>query len=309
MPDEFFDRSPPSFKPRRSGPSLRLLGGTVLLAFIGGGALVGWLLWSDRLPISWNLLDETKPAASAPFAGAPRPAARPGTAPAALDQFAQRMAALEQRLARLDLQAAAAEGNTARAEALLVAFASRRAIERGAPLGHLADQLKLRFGDAQPGAVATVIESAAQPVTLDQLAAQLDALEPTLTQAPTDEGGWAQIKRELSGLFVIRRGDGPSAKPHNRLDRARLLLRTGQLDAAIKEVQTMPGAAGAQDWTGAVQRYAMVQRALDLIETTALLEPARLKDASEAPVQPDSPAAPAAAPLAAPSSAAAKDAI
>lgn len=297
MPDEFFDRPPPSLAARRRGPSLRLLGGTVLLAFVGGAALVGWLVWGDRLTITKDLVIETKPAATAPFAAVP--SAAPSAAPVPVDQFEQRIAALEQRLTRLDLQAAAAEGNTARAEALLVAFASRRAIDRGVPLGYLADQLKLRFGDAQPNAVATLIESAAQPVTLDQLSAQLDALEPVLTKAPADEDGWSQLKREVAGLFVIRRGDSPAVRPENRLDRVRLLLRTGQFDAAIKEVQAMPGAAGAQAWLAQAQRHAMAQRALDLIETTALLEPARLKDGSGLPVQQASPAVPA--PSAAPS--------
>lgn len=295
MPDEFFDR-PINLSPRRSGPSLRLIGATLFLAFVAGAALVGWLAWSGKVRIDPNLLIDRKPGASAPFAVPARPGnpASPAAAPAApaVDALDQRLAALEQRLARLDLQAAAAEGNSARAEALLVAFASRRAVERGAPLGYLADQLKLRFGDAQPGAVATVIESAQQPVTLDQLVGQLDALEPTLTQAPVNEDGWAWMKRELAGLFVIRRDVTPAAKPQNRLDRARLLLRTGQFDAAIKEVQTMPGAAGAHAWLSTAQRYAVTQRALDLIETTALLEPNKLKDASGAPVQQPSPATP-----------------
>lgn len=321
MPDEFFDRPTPSFAPRRRGPSLRLLGGLVLLAFLGGAALVSWLVWGDRVKITKDLRFDLKPAASASFAALPSPSPAPGASPAAspapVDQFDQRIAALEQRLTRLDLQAAAAEGNTARAEALLVAFASRRAIDRGVPLGFLADQLKLRFGDAQPNAVATVIESAAQPVTLDQLSAQLDALEPVLTKVPANEDGWTQLKREVAGLFVIRRGDSPSARPENRLDRARLLLRTGQFDAAIKEVQAMPGAAGAQAWVAAAQRHAMAQRALDLIETTALLEPAKLKDGSGVPVQQASPAAqaapvapaPSAAPTQAPAPAAPKGAV
>ena len=70
------------------------------------------------------------------------------------------MIALEQRLARIDLQANAEEANTSHAEALLVAFAARRATERGAPLGYLEDQLKLRFGDALP-----VTVSRAAPLT------------------------------------------------------------------------------------------------------------------------------------------------
>ncbi|WP_254912874.1 MICOS complex subunit MIC60 [Novosphingobium sp. B 225] len=290
MSDEFFDR-PLNLPPRRKGPGLRMIGTTLLLAFLAGGAVVGWLAWSGKIQIGPDLLEPAKPAASAPFAAlpSPAPAASPGSVTAgpttagAVDGFDQRLAALEQRLARLDLQAAAAEGNTTRAEALLVAFASRRAIERGAPLGPLADQLKLRFGNSQPNAVATLIDSAAKPNTLDLLAGQLDALESVLTQAPTNEDGWARVKRELSGLFVIRHDETPMARPENRLDRARLLLRTGQIDAAIKEVQTMPGAAGAKDWLGSAQRYAMAQRALDLIETTALLEPVKPKEPSPSP--------------------------
>src|SRR5690606_13790969 len=47
----------------------------------------------------------------------------------------QRVAAMEQRLTRLDLQSQAAAGNAARAEGMLIAFAARRSLERGQPLG------------------------------------------------------------------------------------------------------------------------------------------------------------------------------
>lgn len=286
MPDEFFDRPLPTAA-RRPARSLRGLLGGLLLAFIGGGALVGYLAWDGRITLDGDLLTDRPTAAANPSASlaalpspngevpAPQPSAEASDAMAAVSPAEQRVTALEQRLARIDLQAAAAEGQSARAEALLVAFASRRAIDRGAPLDYLADQLKSRFGNAQPNAVATLIEAARQPVTLDQLAGQLDALEPVLTQAPAQESGWARIKRELSGLFVVRRGDTPAPRPESRLERARLLLRTGQFDAAIKEVQGLPGAAGAGAWLSAAQRYAMAQRALDVIESTALLDPAR----------------------------------
>lgn len=302
MPDEFFDR-PLNLPQRRSGPSLRLISTTLLLAFAAGAGLVGWLAWSGKLQLATDLVTGSKPAASASFAASPsRSASAASTAPSpTADALEQHITALEERLVRLDLQAAAAEGNATRAEALLVALASRRAIERGAPLGPLADQLKLRFGEAQPGAVSTVIDAAGKPVTLDLLAGGLDALQPTLTQAPTGEDGWSRVKRELSGLFVIRRDEAPLAKPENRLDRARLLLRTGQVDAAIKEVQTMPGAAGARGWIDQATRYAMAQRALDLIETTALLEPEKLKDADGERINQPSPASPT--PSAAPSGA------
>lgn len=290
MADEFFNRPPPTEGRMRATPR-RGIGVAILLSFVGGAALVGWLVWDNKLKLNHNLVISTR--STAPVAAVPSPpASTSATAGPALDAVDQRVAALEQRLARIDLQASAAEGNATRAEALLVASAARRAIEHGAPLGTFADQLKLRFGNAQPNAVATLIESAAQPVTLDLLAGQLDALEPTLTRTPVNEDSWSRIKRELSGLFVIRRDAAPAAKPESRLDRARLLLRTGQIDAAIKEVQSLPGAAGAKAWIGAAQRYAMAERALDLIETTALLDPAKLGNEGEAPGPQVSPASP-----------------
>lgn len=305
MPDEFFDRPLPT-PARRPGRSLRTVLGGLLLAFIGGGALVGYLVWDGRITLDGQLLADHPTAAANPSASlaalpspdsaAPQPGAEASDAIAAVDPSEQRIAALEQRIARIDLQAAAAEGQTARAEALLVAFAVRRAIERGAPLDYLADQLKSRFGNDQPNAVATLIEAARQPVTLDQLAGQLDALEPQLIQAPAQEGGWDRIKRELSGLFVVRRGEAPAPRPESRIDRARLLLRTGQFDAAIKEVQGLPGAAGAGAWLAAAQRYAMAERALDVIESTALLDPARPNPAASPSAAPGPASDPAAQP-------------
>lgn len=192
--------------------------------------------------------------------------------------FDQRLAGLEQRLARLDLQAEAAAGNAARAEGLLIAFAARRAVERGAPLGYLADQLRLRFGDARPNSVRTVIEFSRDPVTLDQLLARLVGLGPRLTKAPEEEGAWSRIKREVNSLFVIRRESAPSPAPMRRLERARLFLESGRIEAAMAEVRNMPGAPDARDWLVSAGRYAAAQAALDLIETTAVLEPRDLRD-------------------------------
>jgi hypothetical protein len=293
MEDDYLSRR----RAASSGISLRAVLGTSLLAFIGGAALIGWLAWDGKLSF---VPDFAKPAATAPVA-APSPLAGvlptpvPSPSPAleaVTGGMDQRIAALEQRLARIDLQAAASEGNTARAEALLVALAARRAIERGAPLGYLEDQLKLRFGDAQGNAVTTVIDAARIPVTLDQLAGGLDAMAPALLGTPPKEGSWDRFRRELSGLFVIRRGDAPSARPADRLDRARLMLRSGQIEAAMDEVQRLPGAALANDWSAAARRYAAAQKALDLIETAALLEPEKLKDADGGRVRQPGPGTP-----------------
>lgn len=201
-----------------------------------------------------------------------------------------RVAAMEQRLARIDLQMEAATGNAARAEGLLITFAARRAIERGTPLGYLADQLRLRFGDARPNAVQTVIDVSADPVTLDQLVARLDGLAPQLVNNDPqgDVIGW--MGRELSSLFVVRREDRPSPQPRRRIDRARLFLESGRPEAAVAEVRNLPNAEEAAGWIADAERYARAQRALELLETTAILESRGLRDGAGNLVQQPSPA-------------------
>ncbi len=201
----------------------------------------------------------------------------------------QRLAAAEQRIARLDLQTQAAAGNAARAEGLLIAFAARRAIERGAELGFLADQLRLRFGDALPNAVDTVVTFSRASVTIDQLIARLEGLGPDLSQTE-NKMSFDKIRSELSSLFVIRRETTPSARPARRLERARLFLESGRVEAAIAEVRGLPGAARGRAWIDDAQRLATAQRALDLIETSAVLEPRRLRTGQGQRIEQPSPA-------------------
>ncbi len=257
----------------RSGGILKAVLGTALLAFLAGAALVGWLIWDGRV----TLPGKPDPQLTAGTFAQPSPSPSATAAPASGALLEQQVAALEQRLARIDLQAAAAEGNTARAEALLVALAARRAIDRGMPLGYLEEQLRLRFGAARPEAVNTVIAAAREPITLDRLAAELDTLAPQLTGDNPQETAWSKFRRQLSGLFVVH-SDAPGANaPAARLDRARLLLRTGNVEAAMAEVGRLPGSKVAAGWMGLAQRYVEVQSALDQIEQAALAEPQRLK--------------------------------
>ena len=150
---------------RRSG---RVLLGIALLLFVGGLVLAGWLAWRgdlDRmLPQQSDAAEERQPMAGPALL--PAPAAAPAmtgeTLAAQQTSYAvgnveTRLALLEDRLARLDLQANEASGNAARAEGLLVAFAARRVLAKGGQLGYLEDQLKLRFAGAQPQAVATAV--------------------------------------------------------------------------------------------------------------------------------------------------------
>ena len=201
-----------------------------------------------------------------------------------------RVAAMEQRLTRLDIEAQSAAGNAARAEALLIAFAARRAIERGLPLGYLSDQLRLRFGEDRPNAVQTVIDASQDPVTLPQLLAQLEGLAPELDDAPDGEGVFTRLGRELSELFVVRREETASPVSERRLERARQFLENGRVGPAVAEIRELPNALAAEAWIEDAERYAGAQRALETLETAAVLDPRELRDGEGAQVRQRSPA-------------------
>jgi len=209
-----------------------------------------------------------------------------------------RLADLEDRLSRINVQAQAASGNAARAEGLLIAFAARRALDRGSPLGYIDPQLRLRFGDAQPKAVTTIINASRRPVTLEELASGLDEVGPALTTGSSGDGFWSDFKRELSDLFVIRRQGTPSPAPQRRLVRAKRYVETGNVEAAIAEIEKLPGVEQDEDsmkWMERARRYNEARRALDVIETAAILEPQQLRSGEGEPVRDPSPLMPSAA--------------
>lgn len=265
------------------------IGGAVLAAFLLGAVATWSLLQPNDLAVSDLLSIRSEKAASEAPADVP--------AGMGVGEFAgeereldQRIAELEQRLARLDVQADAAAGNAARAEGLLIAFAARRAIERGDRLGYLANQLRLRFGAAEAGAVEAVLAVDREPVTLDQLLAGLDGLAPQLGASPADQGTFDWLWRELGELFVVRREDAPSPAPERRLERARLFLESGRAGAAAAEIRNLPNADSAAAWIADAERYAAAQRGLERIEAAAILEPEQLRDGSGRAVEQASPA-------------------
>lgn len=269
------------------GPSFRLLAIAALLLLLvgvagGGWAVNRWLTGDGTAPTT-KMIDTSVAGGSADpvlIAGAAPKGAAAGqpliVAPVdGANALAARVAELEQRLSRITLQAESASGNASRSEGLLVAFAVRRALDRGLSLGYLDAQLRLRFGDDQPNAVKTIIETSRDPVTLEQLRAELDTLAPQLVGRGGDGSGslWTGLRRELGELFVVRAAGTQSPRAAERLDRARRYLGAGQADLAIAEVEAMPGAAAANDWLIDARRYHEARRALDLIETAAILEP------------------------------------
>lgn len=226
-----------------------------------------------------------------------------GSAPGAtidLDALSSRESALsaqldtlEERTAGVGADAQAAAGNATRAEGMLIAFAARRALDRGVGLGYLEERLRYRFGASQPGAVATIVQAGREPVTLDDLRGGLDAIGPDLVTGGLQGGLVASFRRELTNLVSLHRAGTPSPLPADRLGRVRRLVEGGRIEAALGEVARLPGAADAGRWTDAARRYVDARHALDILEWAAMAGQAAGTLAAP-PVRPAQAAVPAA---------------
>ena len=258
----------------------------VVLTLVFGGIGGGWLaLRLQDEPIITGI--ERIPATATPATTHPAPAVDaviPATAPPAppaaslslqdAGAVSVRLAMLEDRLARITLAAENASGNAARAEALLLAFAARRSIERGFPLGPMEAQLRVRFGDTQPNAVNSILSASTNPVTNEELLQQLDDLRPVLMSNAAS--GWlTRLRGSLSSLIIVRSADTPSSLPQRRFERARRAIAEGRIDQAMIEVEALPGHTDplVERWLTEARRMNDARRALDLIETAAILEP------------------------------------
>lgn len=181
------------------------------------------------------------------------------------------VADLKLRVERVENAAAQAQGSAGRADALLVVFAARRSIDRGVGLGYLEPLLIDRFGSRHPQATSTILTAARSPVRLAELTSEYEALRSSLLAAGPREGVWSSLKRELGSLVQVHRADRPSTQPQARYDRALAQLSAGQVDAALAQTMRLPGAARAGAWVAKARQYVAVHRALDEIESAALL--------------------------------------
>jgi hypothetical protein len=123
-----------------------------------------------------------------------------------------------------------------------------------------------------------VIDAARDPVTLDQLLVQIDGMGGELLEVPESEGLLTRLSHEFSQLFSVRTDDTPSPVAERRLERARANLQNSQIERAIAEVRAMPNAPLAAEWLVDAERFAAAQRALEVLETAAVLEPRDLRD-------------------------------
>jgi hypothetical protein len=152
-----------------------------------------------------------------------------------------------------------------------VAFAARRAIDRGVALGYLEGLLVDRFGQQHQAAVATIITSSHQPVRLEDLRSEYETLGPELRRGGPQDSWWTGVKRELGSLVEVHRADRPAVNAEARFNRAQIRLSSGDVDQTLAETMRMPGASRATDWINKARRYVAAHRALDEIESAALL--------------------------------------
>jgi hypothetical protein len=267
-------------RPKRPWWSLLAL---PLIAFLAGLAALGWLLARSGTAAAFLGVAPTPPPAAE--AAAPAVAVErepvveaPPEAPAGerlvIDpETTRRVNRLEERLALLDLQSRTAVGNADRAEGLLVAFAARRALDRGVALGYIETLLRQRFAATEPQAVATVLTVARQPVTVQSLQSDFQRVAPHLSGGGQGQGWWQAFRTEMAGLVTIRRENTPSTQPAERLRRAGQSLQSGDVEVALLEVLRLPGHERADKWIADARRYVAARRALDRLESAALLEP------------------------------------
>jgi hypothetical protein len=241
-----------------------------LLLLLVGAALAVWGLSRWEAGARFFGIAERAPVALARPASPPPPVPVTAVGTLAAPDLA-RIATIEARLAAIESQAQQAAGSVGRADALLVAFAARRAIDRGVALGYLEPLLVQRFGARHQAAVATIITASRDPVRLDSLIADYRGLGPTLRRGGAEEGWWEGVRRELGSIITFRRADTPSPQPQARYDRALAHLESGEVDAALAETMRLPGAAGAGPWVARARRYIASHRALDEVESAALL--------------------------------------
>jgi hypothetical protein len=265
------------YSPRRSFLPILLL---LIAALIIGMAGMAWLV--HRYDNVAEIIKPEPPVVApppAPERNTPLVNIAPAPTPDVVETIVdQRIEQIEEKVEDIGERATSATVDAHRAEALLIAFAARRAIDHGAPLGYLETLLRERFGRVEPRAVATVISASRQPITVDRLRDKLEELEPQLSTFSSDGGWWEGFRRELAGLIVIRRANAPSTAPVDRLARAKDDLATGHVDAALAEIARLPSREVAEGWIAEARRYVQARAALDRIESAALLEPARAAD-------------------------------
>jgi hypothetical protein len=251
------------------GWTARLLIGLVLL-LVGAATAVWGLAHYQPAARFLGVVQPSRPQAAL----TPKPVVvNPDAAaiPSASQPQNARIADLEARVGRVENATERAEGFAGRADALVVAFAARRAIDRGVALGYLEPLLVDRFGAQHQTAVATIVTASRAPVRLNDLTAEYEALGTELKRGGPDESWWSGFRREFGSIVEVHSANRPAMNADARYNRALQRLSTGDVDQALAETMRLPGASRAGDWITKARRYIAAHRALDEVESAALL--------------------------------------
>jgi hypothetical protein len=228
--------------------------GLALLAFVLGIAAMGWIV--SRWGPARSLFVGDTPSTSGGATGVDVASGLPDVPPPA------------------PLPAQPAITEAGRSEGLLLAFAARRAIDRGQALGQVEPLLWQRFGERHPQLLVTITAAARQPVTREALVQRLEQSGGALLRGGADESWLDVAGRAFSNLIVVHRNGQPSPVPAERLARAKRLTEAGQVEAALAEMRSLPGRDAAAPWIADATRYVETRRALDALEKAAILAPA-----------------------------------
>ncbi len=275
-----------------NGIKFRTIAIFTLIAFIGGSVAAGWAITKYDLFQSNDIADNNGIMSNEPLnidskaitvAPAPQPTANNAVAVNQIrnnstrqlddSSMKQRVDSLDDRISRINVQAQQASGNANRTEAMLIAFAARRAIDSGSSLGYIADQLTFRFANTNQKDIDILIEASDNPIRLSALQNQIEQTSESLLSPNQDSNTWDTIKKEMSELFIIRKSGSPPPQPERRLERIKIALSSGDIKTAIAEMEYMPGAENTADWIASAKRYIRVQNALNAIERTAISIP------------------------------------
>jgi hypothetical protein len=262
------DFSVPQTPPRKSWKRALAL---PVLFFVGGLGAAGWAVTQTEWGAS--LLSP----APAPITIDASKLAANGQVPPVTPDVNARIAELEGRLARAESSggpvstSAASTSASQRVNGLVLAFAARRALERGQPLGAIEADLQSYFGTSQPHLLAALSTVAKQPVTLAQLIGEFDALSPALSGRQGSM--WDRVTGAMASLAALRKADQATTDPARIFATAKASLLSGNVAAALEQVSQLPARGQATDWMIKAKRYAAGQAALDSLEASAFVQP------------------------------------
>src|SRR5437667_343372 len=116
-----------------------------------------------------------------------------------------------------------------------------------------------------------IAPAARQAGGVEALTSEYEGLGAELRRGGPQDSWWTNFKRELGSVVEIHRAERPAVNPEARYNRALQRLSSGDVDQALAETMRLPGAGNAADWVGKARRYVAAHRALDEVESAALL--------------------------------------